>query len=125
MQRAEIKENLRNALATLRGHKVRSALTVLGIFIGVTSVISVASIIDGLNLYIQKRVESFGSRTYFISRIPFGQPPDRLPEKMRTRRYLEADYGPIPAPVLPRDRAGHSVQDARLLLRRDQRDACG
>ena len=40
MQRAEIKENLRNALATLRGHKVRSALTVLGIFIGVTSVIS-------------------------------------------------------------------------------------
>jgi len=92
MRRAEIKENLRNALATLRGHKVRSALTVLGIFIGVTSVISVASIIDGLNLYIQKRVESFGSRSYFISRIPFGQPPDRLPEKMRTRRYLETDY---------------------------------
>ena len=54
--------------------------------------ISVASIIDGLNLYIQKRVESFGSRSYFISRIPFGQPPDRLPEKLRSRRYLEVDY---------------------------------
>ena len=94
MTRAEMKENLRNALATLRGHKVRSALTVLGIVIGVTSVIAVASIIDGLNLYIQKRVESFGSRTYFISRIPFGQPPDRLPEKMRARRYLEVDYAP-------------------------------
>jgi len=94
MTRAELRENLHNALTTLRGHKVRSALTVLGIVIGVTSVISVASIIDGLNLYIQKRVESFGTRTYFISRIPFGQPPDRLPEKMRTRRYLETDYAP-------------------------------
>jgi putative ABC transport system permease protein len=94
MTRAEIRENLRNALATLRGHKVRSGLTVLGIVIGVTSVISVASIIDGLNLYIQKRVESFGSRTYFISRTPPGQPPDRLPEKMRTRRYLEVNYAP-------------------------------
>ena len=94
MTQAELRENLHNALATLRGHKVRSALTVLGIVIGVTSVISVASIIDGLNLYIQKRVESFGTRTYFISRIPFGQPPDRLPEKMRTRRYLEVDYAP-------------------------------
>jgi putative ABC transport system permease protein len=94
MSRGEVKENLLNALATLRGHKVRSGLTVLGIVIGVTSVISVASIIDGLNLYIQKRVESFGSRTYFISRIPFGQPPDRLPERLRTRRYLEVDYAP-------------------------------
>ena len=95
MTRHDLKENLFNALATLRGHKVRSGLTVLGIVIGVTSVISVASIIDGLNLYIQKRVESFGSRTYFLSRIPFGQPPDRLPEKMRSRRYLEVDYAPM------------------------------
>src|SRR5215468_1410879 len=92
IKRADMKENLVNALATLRANKLRSGLTVLGIVIGVTSVISVAAIIDGLNLYIQKRVESFGSRTYFISRIPFGQPPDRLPEKMRTRRYLEVDY---------------------------------
>ncbi len=60
------------ALDTLRSHKVRSSLTILGIVIGVTSVISVASIIDGLNAYIQNKVESFGSRTYFVSRIPVG-----------------------------------------------------
>jgi putative ABC transport system permease protein len=109
-----------NALATLRGHKVRSGLTILGIVIGVTSVISVASIIDGLNLYIQRRVESFGSRTYFISRIPFGQPPDRLPEKMRTRRYLEVDYAQFLLQSCP-DRAGHRVQDSRFLFRPDER----
>ena len=90
MTRAELRENLLVALDTLRSHKVRSGLTVLGIVIGVTSVISVASIIDGLNAYIQQKVESFGARTYFVSRIPVGPRFGRLPEKIRTRKYLQA-----------------------------------
>src|SRR5947209_10575799 len=89
MTRMEIKENLFVALDTLRSRKIRSALTILGIVIGVTSVISVAAIIDGLNGYIQKRIQSFGSRSFFISRIPPGQGPGRLPQKIRMRKYLE------------------------------------
>jgi putative ABC transport system permease protein len=95
MTRAEAKENLLVALDTLRSHKVRSGLTILGIVIGVTSVISVASIIDGLNGHIQERVETIGSRTYFVSRIPFGPRFGRLPEHIRTRKYFnatDADY---------------------------------
>jgi putative ABC transport system permease protein len=93
--KAEARENFLVALDTLRSHKVRSTLTILGIVIGVTSVISVASIIDGLNKYIQDKVESFGSRTYFLSRIPAGPRFGRLPEHIRTRKYLtekEAEY---------------------------------
>src|SRR5690349_21400588 len=89
MTRAEIKENLYVALDTLRSRKVRSALTILGIVIGVTSVISVAAIIDGLNGLIQNRVKSFGSRSFFLTRIPPGQGFGRLPQKIRTRKYLE------------------------------------
>jgi len=92
---ADSRENLRSALSTLRVHKVRSSLTVLGIVIGIASVISVASIIGGLNRFIQNRVERFGSQTYFLSRFPFGQPPDRLPEKYRIRRHLEPTYADI------------------------------
>jgi putative ABC transport system permease protein len=88
MTRQELFENMMVAADTLRSHKVRSALTVLGIVIGVTSVISVASIIQGLNNYIANRVESFGTRTYFISRLPAGT-FGRLPEKIRKRKYLE------------------------------------
>jgi len=88
MTRSELHENLMVALDTLRSHKVRSALTILGIVIGVTSVISVASIIDGLNGYIQSRVEEFGSRTYFLSRIPLGPRFGKLPEKIRVRKYF-------------------------------------
>ena len=77
------------ALDTLRSHKVRSALTILGIVIGVTSVIAVASIIDGLNRFVQTKVESLGSRTYFVSRLPAGQDPNHLPLKIRIRKYLD------------------------------------
>jgi len=58
------------ALDTLRAREIRSALTILGILIGATSVISVAAIIGGLNGYIQNRIKTFGSRSLFITRIP-------------------------------------------------------
>jgi putative ABC transport system permease protein len=89
MTRAEIKENLLVALDTLRTRKVRSALTILGIVIGVTSVIAVAAIIDGLNGFMENRIKSFGSRSLFITRIPAGYTGGMLPHKIRMRKYLE------------------------------------
>src|SRR3954468_11582633 len=90
MTAADIKENLLLAMDTLRSRKVRSALTILGIVIGVTSVICVAAIIDGLNALIMARINNFGSRSFFISRIPPGFTGiGRLPQKIRVRKYLE------------------------------------
>lgn len=86
-----IAENLASALDTLRARKVRSALTILGVVIGVTSVIAVASIIDGLNNVIKGQVSKLGSHTLFVTRIPAGQGPGRLPQKIRIRKYLEDD----------------------------------
>ncbi|HEY3840892.1 MAG TPA: ABC transporter permease [Bryobacteraceae bacterium] len=91
MTRHEVLENLAVAMDTVRARKVRSGLTILGIVIGVTSVIAVASIIDGLNGVIKERVEKLGSRTLFITRIPPNTGPGRLPQKVRMRRYLEDD----------------------------------
>src|SRR5216684_8787274 len=50
------------------------------------------TIIQGLNKFVQDRVERLGSRTYFISRFPFGTDLSRLPERIRARKYLEYDY---------------------------------
>ena len=94
MTRDELKENFLVAMDTLRVRKRRSALTVLGIVIGVTSVIAVAAIIQGLNRHVGDRVQSFGSRVLFLSRMPFGRFV-RLPEKIRLRkhfRYKDALY---------------------------------
>src|SRR5262245_55805796 len=85
----ELRENLRVALDTLRSRKIRSALTILGIVIGVTSVIAVAAIIDGLDGYIRNRINTFGSRSFFVMRIPAGFGGFRpLPQKIRMRKYL-------------------------------------
>jgi len=95
MTRGELHENLMVALDTLRTHKVRSTLTVLGIVIGVTSVISVAAIIHGLNRFVAKRVEQIGSRSFFVARIGMSQAFGGLTEKYRKRRYLrhsDSDY---------------------------------
>ena len=87
MQLLQARENLVIALETIRTNKFRSFLTILGVVIGVTSVISVASIIEGLNNLVADRVNQLGSKVFFVSRIPpftFG----RLPERIRRRKYL-------------------------------------
>src|SRR6266849_10440586 len=88
----QARENFLAAMQTLRSSKVRSALTVTGIVIGVSSVISMASIIGGLNKFVQDKVESLGSRTYFVSRFPPGTDPAHWPERIRTRKYLQYNY---------------------------------
>src|SRR5215210_2274057 len=55
------RENVRFAKIALTAHKLRSALTVLGIVIGVTTVIAMVSIIEGFNNNVIKSFESFGS----------------------------------------------------------------
>ncbi len=55
------RENIRFAGVAVAGHKLRSALTVLGIVIGVTTVIAMVSIIEGFNNNVIKAFQSFGS----------------------------------------------------------------
>ena len=91
MTRTELNENFLLAMDTIRARKGRSALTVLGIVIGVTSVISVAAIIEGLNRHVADKVNSLGSKVFFITRIPNGMV--RMTEEIRTRKYLTYEDG--------------------------------
>jgi ABC-type antimicrobial peptide transport system permease subunit len=56
------------ALDTLRSHKFRAFLTILGVLIGTATVISVASIFEGLDQRVVQLMEGFGTRTLFIYR---------------------------------------------------------
>jgi putative ABC transport system permease protein len=68
--RQHVRENLWLALDTLRTHKFRSILTVLGVLMGTTTVILVASLIQGLNKQMADMAEGFGTRTIFIYKLP-------------------------------------------------------
>jgi putative ABC transport system permease protein len=90
MRKDEFSEIVRMATDTLRGNKLRSALTVLGIVIGVAVVIGVSSIGRGLDENVREIVSSIGSDVIFafhIEPFTFGRPT----EEMRTRKELTYD----------------------------------
>jgi len=67
----KLKENIIIAIKALKQHKMRSVLTTLGIIIGVLTVVSVASIITGLNKGFQDKLSFLGSNTFYIQKYPW------------------------------------------------------
>lgn len=67
---ASFRDPALEALAALRAHKLRSALTLLGVTLSVSVLIFVVSVISGANLYIQNRVANLGSNVFLVSRFP-------------------------------------------------------
>ncbi len=70
MRASDQRESVRMALDTLRTNKLRSGLTILGIVIGVMTVITISSVINGLNTSISSTVEQFGTNVLWIFRFP-------------------------------------------------------
>ena len=80
-------ENLILALDTLRTHKFRAFLTVLGVLIGTTTVIAVASIIQGLDSQLVQVAEQYGTNVLWIYKLQMGT-PHRLTREERLRKPL-------------------------------------
>ncbi len=90
IRKDEFGEIVRMATDTIRSNKLRSALTVLGIVIGVAVVIGVSSIGRGLDENVREIVSSIGSDVIFafhLEPFTFGRPT----EEMRTRKELTYD----------------------------------
>src|SRR6266481_3867618 len=58
------------ALETLRTHKLRSFLTLLGVILSVSTLIVVVSMIEGTNRYVAERVANFGANVFLVMRFP-------------------------------------------------------
>ena len=81
-------ENLKQAMDTLRAHKLRSALTVFGVVLGVSVVMLVAALITGFDQQIQENIKQFGADTAFISRWDQGPHGNTRPLEERLRKPL-------------------------------------
>ena len=85
--RQHVRENLLLAVDTIRTHKFRSFLTVLGVLIGTTTVIAVTSIVAGLDKQLVDVAEQFGTRTLWIYKLEVGNPHRLTPEE-RVRKPI-------------------------------------
>src|SRR6185436_4006061 len=64
-------EILKVAVAAIWAHKLRSALTLLGMIVGVTAFVVVVSLINGFNKYIDEKIAGIGSKSFTIQRFNF------------------------------------------------------
>ena len=78
-------------MSTLLANKLRSFLTVFGVVIGVITVMLIASIISGIDVSVKKEVESFGTRSIFISKYNPGIHIGRMSREERMRKELTYD----------------------------------
>ena len=70
MVKGQTREAVVLAFETLHANKLRSGLTVLGIVIGVSTVIAVSSVINGLNRRVSEWITSFGTNVIWVFHMP-------------------------------------------------------
>jgi len=87
---SRVGEGVLMALDAMRANKLRSALTVLGVIIGVATVMTMASIVQGVRAQIFNALEVAGPTTFYVMRYFSQTPlnPDNLPYEVRIRPVL-------------------------------------
>jgi putative ABC transport system permease protein len=89
-------EILKVALAAIWAHKLRSALTLLGMIVGVTAFVTVVSLIQGFNVYIDEKIAGIGAKSFTVQRFnPFEdfKDTDTIAAAQRRNKELTlADY---------------------------------
>lgn len=66
-----LRDNIAQSLDSLRAHKLRTVLTLIGLTMGVATLITVMTIVQGANLYVEQKIATLGSDVFQLSRTPF------------------------------------------------------
>jgi putative ABC transport system permease protein len=88
-------ESILMALSSLKSNKLRSILTLIGVIIGVMTVIAVASIIAGMNRYVSDKISTMGSTTFIIDRMGIIMSDEEWWEAMKRKRLTLDDMEAI------------------------------
>jgi len=85
-------ETLRLAIDSLRAHKLRSFLTLLGVILAVTTLVTVMSAIAGLNLYVADRVANLGANVFLVDRFGIITSRDEFQKAQKRPLITIEDY---------------------------------
>jgi putative ABC transport system permease protein len=83
-----LKEPVMIALETLRSHKLRSFLTLLGVILSVSTLIIVVSMVQGANRYVAEKVANFGSNVFLVTRFPLTTSAEQFVKLSRSNKNI-------------------------------------
>ncbi|HEX8475411.1 MAG TPA: ABC transporter permease [Pyrinomonadaceae bacterium] len=114
-------ETLKLALAAIWAHKLRSALTLLGMIIGVAAVVVVVSLIQGFNAYIDEKIAGIGAKSYTIQRFNFEdwKDTDTIAAAQRRNKDLTMeDFEYLRTRLALTDKLGAAARPTRATIKR-------
>ena len=84
-------DNLILSVDAIRSHKLRASLTVLGLTMGVTTLITVMTLIQGANVYVEQKIANLGANVFQIGKLPFAVTDFNLYLKALKNKNVELD----------------------------------
>jgi putative ABC transport system permease protein len=88
-----LSDNLAQSLSSLRAHKLRTALTMVGLTMGVATLITVMTIVQGANLYVEQKIANLGTNVFQVARTPFAATDFDVVLRALKHKHIElADY---------------------------------
>jgi len=84
-------DNLSIAVDSIRAHKLRVALTVLGLTMGVATLITVMTLVQGANLYVEQKIANLGTNVFRVARLPFAVADFTVITRALRNRYFYMD----------------------------------
>ncbi len=84
-------DNLAQCFSALRAHKLRASLTMLGLTMGVATLITVMTLVQGANLYVEQKIANLGTNVFQIARTPFAVTDFNIIIKALKYKKIEMD----------------------------------
>jgi putative ABC transport system permease protein len=97
----EVLDLVRSALRALRAHKMRSFLTLLGVIIGVTTIVGVVGVISGLDTYVKEKVILLAPDVFIVDRIGIIQSEKEAIQAFKRPLLTWSDFERVSAAKLP------------------------
>jgi putative ABC transport system permease protein len=114
-------ELAREAVAALSAHRLRSFLTLLGIIIGVGTLVGVVSVITGLNGYVRERVIRLAPDVYVVQKFGVIQGRDEFLTALKRRDIDWNDFEKLQANLVLADAVAADATNNAVVKRRDRR----
>src|ERR1700674_3672775 len=86
-----VRDNLAESFSALRANKLRASLTMLGLTMGVATLITVMTIVQGANLYVEKKIANLGTNVFQLARTPFAVTDFTIVLKALKYKKIELD----------------------------------